>query len=177
MLALFLTSAFMLYVLAVNNAHNASITPIIESPLHKLQRSIIPVVCILETVMLVASRNIKKEVHHQLLWFFASVILFAGVMTNSVVWKINYDPSIVVLLEHLTASNPISLFYLTELGWFLTVVLVFFTVLVRPRFPYLVCLTMGSFVIFLIGAFVMRDGLAIHSVILRVVVYLFCCSV
>ena len=92
-----LFAAFMLYMLAVTNRHNASITAGKDSDgMHTLQRCIIPVVCILEAFLIVLSRNVKKETHHQMLWFSAGFVMLVGLMVNSVAWKMNYDPSIVL---------------------------------------------------------------------------------
>jgi hypothetical protein len=175
-MAAHLVTVSLLNELAMRNKHNMSIVGNISSPLHTIQRSVVPTVWLLSGVLYVASKRIKSEVHHQIVWSLFGVLMLTAVSVNVVVWKLNYDPGIAVLLKHLTASNPISLFYLSELGWFLTVLLIFFTLLIRPRFPFCAWITGFSFLLFLTSARMISQGLVVQNLILRVVVYIFCCA-
>jgi hypothetical protein len=164
----------LMFILAVTNPNNKSL----EGPkdlVHQLQIFMIPAMCTLCLAGAGMSTMIKKEEHHQKLCCLAGLLIMMVVGVNELVWRMTYNPAVNGLLVDLKASNPIALFYLTEIGWCYTIVLVFFTVMIRPRFPYLMLLTGGSFIMYLTAAYFLRHGLAMQSILLRSVVYCFCC--
>jgi hypothetical protein len=173
----FVMAVFLMHFLAILNPNNQSLdfNPTEIDFMHQLQHGIVPCMGVLCLIFCGISKIIKNEFHHQILWCIVGFTTLLFVATNEVVWRLNYAPEINSMLNKIKSSNPVGLFYLNEVGWFLTVVLVFLTVMVRPRFPYLIVLTWGSFGIFLGGCYFLRQGIAIHSILLRSVVYFFCC--
>jgi signal transduction histidine kinase len=154
-------------LLALFNQNN-NISPV--------QRAILPSMCFFGILVLALSTMVTKEAFHQQVWFFAGCLISACVTLNEISWKENYDPDIVFALKGYEASNPVALFYICELGWFLSVVLIFFTVVMRPRFEYLVAVTVVSFISFLYGSITLSPGISPFSLIMRIVIFLICCS-
>jgi hypothetical protein len=54
--------------------------------------------------------------------------------------------------------------------------LIFVSVLVRPRFPYLLAYTFMSFLAYLTGAVLLRHQILLNSILVRMIVFIFCCT-
>jgi hypothetical protein len=141
-----------------------------------LQRVLVPSFFVVGLMLLVVSRVVTKEWQHQWVWFVSGCLMSSAVTTNAIVWKQNYSTEIVHALRDYAVSDPITLFYISELGWFLSVVLVFCSVVMRPRFVYLAAVTVFSFLCFVTGSIIMSPGLAITSLMMRILVFLFLCA-
>jgi signal transduction histidine kinase len=141
-----------------------------------LQFVLVPSISVLSLMLLFVSRVVTKEWQHQWIWFISGCLVCTAVTANEIAWKQNYNAEIVHSLRDFAVSDPIALFYISELGWFLSVVLIFCSVVMRPRFVYLLAVTVFSFLCFVTGSLIMSPGLAIHSQIMRIFIYFFFCA-
>ena len=132
------------------------------------------------------SFNLKHEVHHQIWCVVSCTGIFVAVVMNELSWVNSFDPEMneaIKLTQSISQrdddkyiSNPICTLYITEIGWFLTIALVFTTLLMRPRLEYLCLISTTSFFSFLGGALFLQHSVTVSSIVLRVVVFSFCCS-
>jgi signal transduction histidine kinase len=141
-----------------------------------LQFVLVPSICVSSLLVLTVSRIVTKEWHQQWVWLISGCLISVAITANEIAWKQNYNPIIVAALEDYTAADPIALFYISELGWFQTVVLIFFTVVMRLRFLYLVGVTVFSFLCFVLGCLIMSPGIAVLSLVMRISIFFFCCA-
>jgi signal transduction histidine kinase len=161
-----------IYLIAISNQSNVIST---------LQYATTPLWCLLSLAIIYLSHWTKTELQHQILWCIAGSLAFIMISLNEIMWTKSFLPEIQEVLREFEnkethMSDPISLFYLTETGWFLTAALVFFSLMVRPRQQYLYVMTIFAMVSFLGVAVHLRDQIVHLGILLRVIVFAFCCA-
>jgi hypothetical protein len=161
----------LLYFLAVRNPAN-------DVKSSSLMLYSIPCLLFFWSASLIVSVFVTDEANHQLLWFMMNFFASVTITVNELAFVDSFSPNLQAAIEANLGPNnsdPISLFYFTEMGWFHTVSLVFVSVLLRPRFPYLFSMTCASFLSYLVGGVIMRDSMCSSCVFSKLSVYLFCC--
>jgi hypothetical protein len=126
--------------------------------------------------MLWLTRDIKTEMDYQRLWCIVMVIIYATIAANTMAWNQYYNPIVQEILRDTRDPDSVGLFHLVEMGWFSTAALVFFSVVVRPRLPYLVISSTTSWLMYTTCALYLRNPVAVGSIVMRSMVYFFCCA-
>jgi signal transduction histidine kinase len=120
--------------------------------------------------------RVKNETTHQLVWFLAFCVEAALLTSNQIAWRWSFSSEIHEALLPFHHEDPTALFALTEMGWYHTMALTFVSVLVRPRFPYLLAYTFTSFMAYATGAILLRHQILLNSILVRMIVFVFCCT-
>jgi hypothetical protein len=108
------------------------------------------------------------------IWCGIAFWMFASMTINALSWQHSF-PSNVLNHEHVEQLNPISLFNITELGWFHTIGLVFLTATIRPRYCFVALITCASFGTYTAGAIALSVDLNPNSLLFRLCIYSMCC--
>jgi hypothetical protein len=136
--------------------------------------TLVPGFAFLDFLVMALSLTVTNESVLQWMWCFSAVALFSACVANQLAWQ-NSFPDQVINQERVAQLNPISLFNVTELGWFHTACLVFITATTRPRHFFVMVLTMSRFATYAIGSFMLAVDLGAKSVCLRLFIYAGCC--
>jgi hypothetical protein len=132
------------YAIAVSNT---------SSYVDSFQLLVMPIFVAATAPAVIVSFYIKQESHQQIWCVVCSVAIFAVTVLNELSWVTSFDPELMKAIDEVRASsvdtgkyisNPISVLYLTEIGWYLTAALVFTTLMMRPRLNYLCVTTVFS---------------------------------
>jgi signal transduction histidine kinase len=157
----------MIYAIITRNPLNTVTTPMY---------AIIPaVICLMSLIVCFAAR-VKNETTHQLVWLLAFSVEAALLTANQIAWRWSFSSELHEALLPFQHEDPTALFSLTEMGWYHTMGLIFVSVLVRPRFPYLLAYTFTSFVAYATGAILLRHQILLNSILVRMIVFVFCCT-
>jgi hypothetical protein len=162
-LKVFIIVSFVMYLLAITNRQNSPST---------FQYLAIPCMILLGSSIFVFSSKIESEVWFQKVWLLGSLVMHITIFLNGLAANWSAD-----INAHHESTRERFLFHLTHMAWLHTVVLVFFSVVVRPRIPYLIAASTSSLLIYAIGApFLKTNSSMWEPIFSSCIMYLFCCA-
>jgi hypothetical protein len=159
----FMAGSLVMYLLAVTNPQNSPNT---------FQLSVIPAMLAVGVcILFISHRLVKTEAIFQMFSVLVSALMHFTITANAIAANRS------LVDNHVDVTRERFLFHMTHMGWMHTVVLVFLSIVVRPRLPYMMGSSALSFLVYLIGGLSLKTTMSMHENIMSSsIMYLLCCA-